>query len=100
MSHLENDSMISMNYRMAVKQFITISLSDQAHSTQLTENKKIGEFVDMGDVRGESNSHIEKMTHPLARPSETDHLSPYMIDLLGETTLLAFAEKALQAPGK
>lgn len=88
------------NFRTTVERFTPPSPSDQPQTTELTRSRKPGTYVDMGDVRGKSDSHIEKMTHPLAQPSNTDYLSPYMISLLGETTLLAFAEKALQAPRK
>jgi hypothetical protein len=80
--------------------FMPLTTSNQAHSTQLTDKKARSDYVDMGQVRGHSISNIEKMTHPLAQPDEKDHLSPYMIDLLGKTRTLAFAEKALHAPRK
>jgi len=91
-------SMIGGNYRSTLLQFIPITPSDQPHADQLIEKKNRDNYTDINQVRGRSVSHIEKMTHPLAQPDEADHLSPYMIDLLGKTTTLSFAEKVLQAP--
>ncbi|WP_030132178.1 hypothetical protein [Pseudomonas sp. QTF5] len=92
--------MIGSNYRLAITQFIPIDSNSQPHSAQLTEKKDKRDFIEMSQVRGQSNSNIEKMTHPLTQPDDIDHLSPYMIDLVGKTTTLAFAEKVLQAPRK
>lgn len=88
------------NYRTSVSAFYPVTLRTQPHAVQLTESKQKGEYIEIGDVPGKSQSHIEKMTHPLACPGEVGHLSPYMIDLLGERSAVAFAEKALQAPRK
>ncbi|KPG94896.1 hypothetical protein AEQ67_22395 [Pseudomonas sp. RIT-PI-q] len=88
------------NYRTTVERFTPPSSSKEPQIAELTTKKKVGTYVQLSNVRGESISHIEKMTHPLTEPSGTDYFSPYMISLLGESTLLAFAEKALQAPRK
>ena len=92
--------MIGSNYRSTVMAFIAPSPNNQAHSAQLTTTKDSCDYIKLSEVRGHSNSNIEKMTHPLAQPDDTDFLSPYMIDLLGKTTALTFAEKTLQAPRK
>lgn len=89
--------MITHNYRTTVNSFNTIRQSDQPQVVLLTETKSKGSFTDIEDVRGNGRG-IEKMTHPLTQVSETDYQSPYMIDLLGNTAALAFAEKTLQAP--
>jgi hypothetical protein len=95
---LKDQPVITSNYRMSVSSFHTLNPSEQPHVATLTEKKNSSEFTDMGSVRGQSKSGIEKMTHPLAQSNERDYLSPYMIDILGDTTTLAFAEKTLQAP--
>lgn len=92
--------MIGNNYRSTVQQLIPVTSNNQPHSTQLFQQKDKHDFIETTQVRGYSNSNIEKMTHPLAQPDDTDYLSPYMIDLLGKITTLAFAEKVLQSPRK
>lgn len=92
--------MIGNNYRLTIQQCIPITPSNQAHREPLIEKKNSNSFTQMDQVRGQSVSSIEKMTQPLAQPDDIDHLSPYMIDLLGKTTTLSFAEKVLQAPRK
>lgn len=92
--------MIGNDYRSTVRAFIPLTSTMEAHSAQLTEKKDNRDHTQMSQVRGHSSSNIEKMTHPLAQPDDSDQLSPYMIDLLGKTRTLAFAEKALQAPRK
>jgi hypothetical protein len=92
--------MIGSDYRSAVNTFFPLTPRIEAHSTHLTEKKDSRDHTEMNQVRGHSSSTIEKMTHPLAQPDDKDHFSPYMIDLLGRTRTLAFAEKALQAPRK
>ncbi|CAI8786818.1 Decapping nuclease [Pseudomonas sp. IT-P253] len=88
------------NDRMSVRQFFPPARNTQPHSEQLIESKKKGAHIEISDVPGKGNSHIEKMTHPLAGPSESEPCSPYMMYLLGEPSAVAFAEKALQAPRK
>ncbi|MNV05028.1 hypothetical protein D3C71_953490 [compost metagenome] len=92
--------MINNNYRSTIQNFISVAENDQAHVDRLVEKKNNHYFTDMSQVRGNSNSNIEKMTHPLSQPDDVDYLSPYMIDLLGRMTTLAFAEKVLQSPRK
>lgn len=92
--------MIGNNYRLTIQQCIPITSSNQPHVERVIEKKNSNEFTPMDQVRGHSVSSIEKMTQPLAQPDNLDHLSPYMIDLLGRTTTLSFAEKVLQTPRK
>jgi len=92
--------MINNNYRSTIQHFIPTTSSDQAHVDQLVEKKNKHDFTDMSQVRGHCISNIEKMTYPLAQTDNVDYLSPYMIDLLGRTTTLTFAEKVLQSPRK
>lgn len=89
--------MISTHHRCTVNRFNTLTVSDQPHTAKLTDKKSDESFTAMNSVRGAVGG-IEKMTHPLATPGEADNLSPYMIDLLGETSAVIFAEKVLQAP--
>ncbi|WP_339482935.1 hypothetical protein [Pseudomonas sp. RL_5y_Pfl2_73] len=90
--------LLNNNYRLTIVDFIPLKPADQPHSTQLNRQKETG-IVILDDVRGSGPSSIEKMTQPLATPDE-DGYSPYMIDLLGRTTTLAFAERTLQMSRK
>ncbi|AWY39547.1 hypothetical protein DKY63_06365 [Pseudomonas putida] len=92
--------MFGNNYRLTIQQCIPITASNQAHLEPVIEKKNSNAFTPMDQVRGQSVSSIEKMTQPFAQPDDMDYLSPYMIDLLGKTTTLSFAEKALQTPRK
>lgn len=92
--------MIGNNYRLTIQQYFPITSSNQAHVEPLIKKKNSNAVTQMDQVRGHSVSSIEKMTQPLAQPDDMNHLSPYMIDLLGKTTTLSFAEKVLQAPRK
>lgn len=74
--------------------------SNEPRTANLTQDRPAGAFIKMDAVPGDSNSSIEKMTHPLAGCGETGDMSPYMIVLLGDQKALDFAEKVLQAPRK
>lgn len=89
--------MINCNSKVSVCTFNPITADKEPNTAQLTNSKDKGSFINIADVRG-TGGGIEKMTHPSAQVSETDLFSPYMIELLGKTTALAFAEKVLQAP--
>lgn len=89
--------MISHNPRVSVSTFNSITANKEPNTALLTNLKDKDSFINVADVRG-TGGGIEKMTHPLARVNEEDLFSPYMIELLGNTTALAFAEKVLQAP--
>ncbi|MGH8387131.1 MAG: hypothetical protein ACRESJ_16825 [Pseudomonas sp.] len=91
---------MTTNYRSTIQRCIPITPSNQAHVEPVIEKKNNDSFTKIDEVRGQSLSSIEKMTQPSAQPDERDHLSPYMIDLLGRTETLSFAEKVLQASRK
>lgn len=84
-----------------ISQFMPLQQeSNEPRTANLTQDRPAGEFIKMDIVPGDSNSSIEKMTHPLAGYRETEGMSPYMIVLLNDQKALDFAEKVLQAPRK
>lgn len=93
--------MINHNYRAIISQFIPLQqMGNEPRTVNLTKERMAGEFIGIDAVPGNSNSSIEKMTHPLAGCCGTEKISPYMIVLLSDQKALDFAEKVLQSPRK
>ncbi len=61
--------MINHNYRTIISQFIPLQqMGNEPRTVNLTKERMAGEFIGIDAVPGNSNSSIEKMTHPLASP--------------------------------